>query len=333
MSKPRSTSATPILTAILGPSYDYGRRDTEISIKNFRESHHHTADWYMIETPFGVLNAVRHSREWFEVEIILVTAEFEPHQFLTAVATAFSFVMGKRVHVLGYESHFDETTTRNLSVSMEPSSKRHLLKPFINQLETTQAERCLEMAIAYFLTEDGDTAAGYLHLCWDTVDNDISTMALSSTIATEGLVRLVSRQSQADGSLDASVTMVSQFLEDHKIELGESFVNRVQGCMGSFKSVRPVDSLNKWQSSSLLNVQKEDIKAWSSLRNSLAHASAIGLPADRDKKQHFFRNLQRVQSLNIRIVLQLMGFDGFYTDYNQPHPMPAKFPLVDPSML
>lgn len=336
MTKTRVLQSEPMLTAILGPAFDRGTRYTETSVQNFRTTHPRSLNWVQVETQFGTMHALRHSEDWFEVEIFPSSeaGEFNPAHFLKGVATAFSFVIGKRVQVLGHEFDQYPLCTRTLRVQMNPTPRRHLLKPFMHQLELTQLERCLEKAIRYFMTEEGDKAAGHFHLCWDTADNDILTKTLCHSVAIEGLVRLAaSKGAEINGTLEPKIACVTKFLNDQQTELGKQFVNRLTGCMSAFKHARPVESLNKWLEAGLLNVQKEDISAWKQLRNAIAHASADGFPKERSEKQDFLRKLQRVQSLMNRIILQLIGFDGEYTDYNQPYPSPAMFPLADPSQL
>lgn len=329
-----------ILRALLGPPPDSWIRCSETEFRNpcfgflsFRQ------DWLFTATSFGRVVARQRSELWFEVklEIESTPARAEPSHLLTAVARAFSFVLGRRCFVRGHEDLSPDSTTRYVEIASRPPTRSTILQPLGWQMAYLQnVERLLGPCIDFFLTDSGEEVAQHLYVCWDSADNAFATQLAVASIALEGLLRLAagSPGSGQQSSLAADRDTFETWLDRNPESLTPHFIARLRGFLGMLNQPpRPVDILRSWRARQLLGVNDQDIEAWSRTRNSSAHAALIAPAPNRDELQNRVTRLDRVVNLINRIVLQLIGYTGNYVDYSQPGHPEVSFQAAAPGVL
>src|SRR5687767_5056594 len=98
--------------------------------------------------------------------------------------------------------------------------------------------------------------------------------------------------------------------------------------LSSMGGWRPVDTLRDWADRGILGITAEDIEAWSRTRNPAAHAGLVAPTKDRDETQVLLNRYHRVLNMLNRIVLQLIGYTGQYTDYSRPGWPDVEFPAA-----
>ena len=69
--------------------------------------------------------------------------------------------------------------------------EQHATIPLIDQRESFLAK-----AIPFFFTDAGRTVGKYLNLCWDTLNNTVSTRAVVIGLVVEGLVDMLRKRSR-----------------------------------------------------------------------------------------------------------------------------------------
>lgn len=327
------------LRALLSPCLKDWPRGTETTTNNeFFGAKSAKLDWLKLDTCAGIV-AVR-AREGGYGEVLVggvdesVTQNAE--RLLTAIAGAFGFVMGRQVGTLAYEERKPEHLIRVLWARPRKEGGRVLCAPIAGSIQQMRhVEPLLGRAIDYFLTEPGTKVLEHLYLCWDTADRAFPTKQLVTCICLEGLLRLARTRAPGARCALAADDMVKldSYLERNPDELSERTVARMRGQLRSMSDDRPVDILNDWCQRGVLGVAEQDVQAWRGSRNASAHAGFIGPLPEHDKLQHRVTDLIRVQNLVNRVVLQLVGYRGLYTDYASQDWGAVEFPLASPESL
>ncbi len=149
------------------------------------------------------------------------------------------------------------------------------------------------------------------------------------------MLRLASRNATPDdGShTPADREAVKYWLANTKAEFTPRFVKRLRGWLDSLSHRRTIDVLWDWQRRHLLGVTEEDVKAWDRTRNPGAHGHLIGPAPSRDELQTRLDRFHLVLNLMNRVVLQLMGYRGWYVDYARPGWLEVEFPAAPPEAL
>lgn len=328
-------SSCRVVRALLGPSPQTWTRDTVTVVRDDEfPSEESCSDWLKSSLSFGALVARQRSDEWFEVKIVVQgnPPTAEAIKLVIAIVRAFSFVLGRRIFLRGYEDVTADYESRYLAARNMEMRRTELPQPLGHgKAYRDCVERLLAQATEFFLTERGERAAHYLHLCWDTADNDISTRVAIACISLEGLLREVSAVAGTDdGShTPADVESARQWLKANECRLSARFVARVNGFLDNLDQRRPVDLLRGWQMRGVLDVTREDVRAWEEARNPAAHGALAWPRMDLEEKQTLLSRFYRVLNLVNRVVLQLVGYRGTYRDYSKLGWPEAKFPAAN----
>jgi len=321
------------LHALFGPPPETWVRGTETEVRHPDFGRRIGAlDWLEATTSAGRVVVRKRTDDWCEVVVYLSEAAVTRNAFdvLNAVGRAFSFVLGRRVHLRGYEDFTPETDIRYLYAAEIRPTRNGLYQPLgRSDVFRTSIEPLLGLAINFFLTERGTQVARHMHLCWDTADNDIQTQMSTASIVAEGLLLLATSRAQPPdpGFTPQDREAASRWLRENEQTLSPRFVARVRGLLGTLNHRRPIDVLQDWRQRSVLCVTQDDVEAWRELRNSTAHARLVEPGGNRQQFQTRLDYLRRVLNLLNRVVLMMMGYNGQYTDYSSPGWPDCAFPL------
>ena len=323
-----------LLRILLGP-LPQGRwtRFTHTEEKNeFFGGNTTQRDWLYSHASFGQIAARQRSKKWFEVRVAPTDGKpmGDPEVICTAVARAFGFILGRRSAIRGHEEINEGRTTRQLDTRHEESTQNTLLPPLGWQLTyLNNVERLLGPTIDFFLTELGERVASFLYVSWDAADNAHQTQLAISSICVEGLLRVAAETlgpAQPDVD-DTDIAAFEQWLKGTPAGFSPQFLKRLGGLKGMFTSLGPKDILRDWTARGVLGVTKEDMDAWSDIRNPSAHGRLTTKTESQPALQVRVTRHARVQSLLNRIILKLIGYTGEYIDYSQPGYPPAIFPV------
>jgi hypothetical protein len=288
-------------------------------------------DWLTTTCKIGVISARERSDEWFEVMVL--PNENEPirptNEVCTAVARAFGFIFGRRFVIRGHEDINENGKTRRLDTQFTETTTNTLLLPLGTYLEfMVNGERLLGLAIDFFLTELGQRVAHYLYLCWDTADNSHVTRLTTSSICLEGLMREAAKSmGPTKPHVDhADLNAFRTWRSSQPDGLSQQFLNRLNGLVSSFSSLTAKDIFRDWINRQVLEVTKDDLNSWDKIRNPSAHGQ-MAASGSRDELQTRVSHHTRIQNLQNKIVLQLMGYTGTFVDYAQPGFAAAVFPF------
>jgi len=250
----------------------------------------------------------------------------------TAIGRAFGFAFGRRCVIRGFEEINENIETRRIDNCYPASTRNSLLQPLGVQIaQMENLERLLGLAVDFFMTELGERAALYFYLSRDTVDNSHMTRLAMSSICVEGLLRLAAEtlgptQPQVD---QVDLSAFQAWLSTPPIGFSQQFLNRLGGFAGVFRNLSANEIFRDWVSRGILGVTKADLQAWSDIRNPAAHGN-LTLAPNQEKLQSRVFCHHRLQNLQNKIILQLMGYTGVYIDYAQPGFPHATFPHVAP---
>lgn len=251
----------------------------------------------------------RHTLDWLEYEIpaAKITVQQRPNSLvrvvvdrkqpdyatvLNAFRSALGFVTGRKVNVVAVESYDSKFVTRYLKWPSSPVRSRRFSTPLGPEMHGTSPELLLSKATAFFADERNSYVANMLHACLDSTDNTFTTHSMVIGAAVEGLVKWSS----------------------HKPEKKKKEISNV---------------LKDWADRKVLNVEDSDERAWRQLRNPSAHGELL-LQAKTDALPHILA-LTRAQNLVVKLVLQLIDYDGPYFDHVAGKPL--EFPKANPGDL
>ncbi len=128
--------------------------------------------------------------------------------------------------------------------------------------------RILKSSATFFATELGKSVANHLYQSWDSVDNTMSLRTLALSSSVEGLLKLMLQPS------------------------------------GRFKVAT---WMRRAADAGLFGLSGDDIKAWVALRDVVAHGGLLWTDDCLEQKQQTITQLDRMKSLQIKIVLELIG--------------------------
>jgi len=325
------------LRILMGPLPPAWVRMTETEVRNEVFGGRSTSrDWLTTTCSLGRVSARRRSDDWFEVRVQPNEGDprRDPYAVCTAVARAFGFVMGRRCVIRGHQEFNDNTEIHRLDTRYPETTRNTLLQPLGWQLEFMQnVEHLLGLAIDFFLTPLGERVVPYLYLCWDAADNSHLTQLAISSICLEGLLRVAAEtigptQPQVD---PADLAAFQAWLGTTPAGFSPQFLSRLNGTAGMFSNLSVNEIFRDWVARGVLGVTVQDSQAWSNTRNPFAHGR-IAAAGNQGELQTRVSRHTRIQNLQNRIFLQLMGYTGVYVDYAQPGFLPAEFPAFAPQV-
>jgi hypothetical protein len=326
-----------LLRGLMGPPPRAWTRITETEVRNEHfGTQSYRRDWLLSTTQFGQVAARQRSEQWFEVRISIEGAQrsLDSLDILSAIRDAFSFLLGRRLLMRGFEHILPDREVRYLTASEGELTRSSLLMPLgSGSPYLDHVEALLGQAIDFFITAHGRTMAQHLALCWDTADNHLPTRLAVASICVEALLRLASQGGAGDdrGYTDADQAAITAWIAAQQSCLSPRFAARVRGFVAALNHKRPVDILWDWQRRGFLAVTADDIEAWESIRHPATHGGlAAGAPSQ-NQLQTRLNAFHRVLNLINRVALQLMGYEGVYVDYAQPGWPETHFPPAAPT--
>lgn len=319
-----------VIRALLGPPPKSWIRHTDTEVHNeYFGGRSSETDWLQASCRLGSFAARKRSDQWFELKARIEPSCATPAlELVSAIATAFSLVQGRDVQILGLEEIEPDHETRSLLPSRLEPTKGSVLVPLSGEAYRLHVEALLGQAADFFLTERGRETAQYLHLCWDTADNDFMTRIAVLAISVEGLLR---QASKSEIPTDPGYTPIDRdalicWLKKATQFLSPRFVKRMRGFISALGHRRPIDILAEWQQEGRLGITADDIKAYGDLRNPAAHGHVVLHRAGPEIWQREFDHYSRVANIMNRLVLHLIGYRGRYIDYSQNGWPDADFP-------
>lgn len=322
-----------LVHALLGPSQKWWwTRGTDETITNpWFGSRTDTTDWLQVEGAFGKLAARSADADWFEVKITpAAVLDLEGvRKLLTAVREAFALLQGRDCLMRGFSFANDGVQTDCITLPKAWSTTSSIWGPIDHTL-TAFVEPMLSKAIDAFLTPKGAKVAQFLRMIRDIADNSWSTRIANTTIAVEGLLKLLDgthRLPDEDPIGDGSIQHLKSIMTQNEQQLGPTLMARVAAFLNGLGNQRPVDILYKWKRDRLLGINDDEIKAWKHLRNNAAHANISSI----DDAESFGKQLREyglVLTLSYKLALQMMGYSGKFINRGIEGWADEVFPLV-----
>ena len=277
-------------------------------------------DWTRYEPSFG---AVVLRKSGVDHALVDIEADLDRPgltQALYAVQTSLSFVEGRNVSLVGYESLCDGEHHRN--ISKNAGTTKASFSPPLGWMADPRFnyEYLLTLATNFFFTTRGRIYSDQLRMCWAIADSYGSQKAMAACGAVEKLVK------HSHGDFTPPVVeeeekarnVIKRFLEKHRDRLDERFRNRISGFLNKMKTADSKDILRKWIAEGFLGLEQEDLKAWDTLRHPVAHGELIFNFKEEEfaELETMFCTLKRVENLINKIVLFEMGYRGTYYNHN-----------------
>lgn len=279
---------------------------------------------------FGEMAARQRSDQWFEVIATMNRLpEAEGEAVLVAIRNAFSFMLGRRVSVLGYQEQLPDRVDCHIIATDQTSTKGHLLEPIGSGAAYYEhAESLVGRAVDFFLTDQGGKVAQDLALSWELVDCSLRAQHIVVCICLEALLGMMpngTTDPERD-RLESDRRKLLDWCQGNPDSLSPQFVNRIQGWAGQIHKRRAGDVLHGCRKLGPVRVHKADIDAWDRIRNSSVHGGRNALSMDGADVQANLDDLFRLVNLVNRFTLHLMGYKGRYKNYGQPHWPETDFP-------
>jgi len=171
--------------------------------------------------------------------------------------------------------------------------------------------------------EDFHCCSRHLFAVLEASAGVISARGLALGVAAEGIAKELHPLA---GAPMEGIAEVIQPLTDHcldwagmpKGELGESLRRRLPGMIGQLNNVSTKDKLRALVDDKV--IYPAHIRAWSDLRNTLAH----GVAAGGEDIQELVDLCDRVTVLMYHLIFRAVGYEGNYKDYSV-HGWPKKY--------
>jgi hypothetical protein len=312
-----------MIRALVGPPPTKWIRGTTIEVQNehfggesFRR------DWLLATTRFGQVAARHRSEQWFEFRVSVDPGmNIDGQEIILAVRDAFSFILGRRLLVAGFEDSLHDREERHLIAAHRAATGNKLLEPLGSDTAYLEnVEKLLEHAVDFFGTDPGARAAQDLSLCWDLADNSLRAQHAVASICLEALLQLVPEGSREQDReiLENDRGKLLGYLDRNPNELSPRFVTRLRGWADGVYDRRPVDVLLDCKKLGLFPVDDADVRAWKKVRNPTLHGGRGAMSTGDEQIQDNLDCLFRLQNLLNRVILHLMDYSGRYKDYGQP---------------
>lgn len=320
-----------MIRGLMGPPPTRWVRGTTTEVQNdCFGSKSYRRDWLLATTGFGTVAARQRSDQWFEIRVSETQGTCsDGRDVILAVRNALSFILGRRLLVLGYEDLRPGLEERHLIATQGAPTGNALLAPLgSDSAYIENVEALLGRAIDFFGTELGVKVAQDLTLCWDTADISLRTQHAVAGVCLESLLRLAREEPRGLDveCLEDDRKKLLDWLDRNPDDLGPRFVARLRGWAKDVHNERPVDILLDFQQRGLLPVEEADIRAWKQIRNPTLHGGRDALSTDEAQVQVNLDLLFRVLNLVNRVVLHLIGYQGLYKDYGNPGWPETQFP-------
>ena len=177
-----------------------------------------------------------------------------------------------------------------------------------------------EKYLAYVSANTKDThwnpVAYHLNNACEATANSLDARAVSSSVAVEALVGLISLENVGDKA-DQVKELQERMLKWLEEQMDfEEFLPRAQGLIKAIGNRRPQDVLYSLADTGY--VDKEYVKAWTYLRNRHVHPQLKDLKKpELDDSQKLLDHVHRVEVLLRQLTFYLIGYEGPFTDYGR----------------
>jgi hypothetical protein len=142
--------------------------------------------------------------------------------------------------------------------------------------------------------------SGWIRRIIEARTTTLEAEMLTLSVTVESLLQLEPLQEISLASKHSSIE--SQILlvqgEIKKLNLEESSINRLEGCLKSIKSVSATDRLRKLRDKCLID--KSLVKSWQEIRNRSAH----GYVVERDKFEKYFKMLGQIFQIGMSFEIR-----------------------------
>ena len=312
-----------MIRALMGPPPSKWVRGTTIEVQNEHFGGRSLRrDWLLATTHFGQVAARHRSEQWFEFRVSVDPGKnIDGREVILAVRDAFSFILGRRLLVAGFEDSLQDREERHLIAAHGVPTGNKLLEPLGSDTAYLEnVETLLGHAVDFFGTDLGARAAQDLSLCWDLADNSLRAQHAVASICLEALLQLVPEgpREQDREILENDRHKLLGWLDRNPDELSPRFVTRLRGWADVVYERRPLDVLLDCKKRGLFPVDDADVHAWKKVRNPTLHGGRGAMSTGDEQIQDNLDYLFRLQNLLNRVILHLMGYSGRYKDYGQP---------------
>jgi len=238
--------------------------------------------------------------------------------------TALGFLFGHFIQFLGYEWSNGQVRQHVLfsrAGERENQWYKPLQPPWVAR-KALSVESLLARAVDY-LVENGENCllAAILSTCWNVADCFITSRALVAAVLLERLAR------EAWNALDRppglanlrkDIDLVSRMLSENPDQFAsENFVARACGMLGAMKSPQCREMLYHIRDEGGVSIRDDEVEAWDSIRNRLAHGNFADWVTVRYPLQHAVDDCSRVAGTINKLALYLFGYEGPYIEYSE----------------
>jgi hypothetical protein len=280
-------------------------------------------DWIELSTTYAKFTLRKDKDRMLRVCVEAAMTLGELENALESLRLAVSFIEGRALDIVGLAATCGGFLHRKLfGRRRNPDGILALPVPSL-MAAPGMHDILLQHAAEFFHTSLGRQYSDSLRMCWDCSDNYASIKAITTCAALENMLRLTIEQ-EAGSKVGKSDQKGPDEEKGHleqlanclkKCQVGERLVKRVMGVLKSSHHLQPKHVLYDWVDRGVLGVEKEDIKAWDDLRNSVAHGHLAFNDADLANRSINFKYQKRVENMINKIILYAMNYKNGYFDY------------------
>lgn len=242
---------------------------------------------------------------------------------LTNEAKSFLYALGirvgQRVGWLGHTKVFNRVleTVLRASIPMHSASQH---SPLPTDVSEADEQHLLECAYRYFLSEGNYPVANLFGMLWDTTDNFFPVQLLTAGTVIEGLADIITESSASEAAAEFSVfkkrlvAYLNTFPASDRTDI--AFLEKFQRVVSSTRHLSLADKVRGAAAIAKVIVTPDELRAWSDLRNRLAHGDFSPGPLSVEEVQRQSQQLDCAWNVINKLFLGIIGYRGDYTDFS-----------------
>ncbi|HKW29868.1 MAG TPA: hypothetical protein VJT54_11060 [Verrucomicrobiae bacterium] len=273
--------------------------------------------WLSVETEEAIVG-LRKESELFHCRVrSKATGAIDLEKCAVAFLQALRFCSGIELECLAY-THTTANTEDVVLLEPQTRNERKFYPP-LPRHEYEAAEKLLQRSVVFFLQKNSSPIKTALHVCRESQKMTFPAKCLPVCSVVEGLAKYVLKEviggfeklrNELVGSVDTHRN------DENRVDLEGRIMEQIQSLIKKeeiFKGKESIWRAAKWLK---INLTKDEMAAWSDLRNPLAHGRFdvdIESPTEIQDK---LDQAARVANIVNKFVLAMIGYEGTYRDYS-----------------
>jgi hypothetical protein len=238
-----------------------------------------------------------------------------------SIQAGLSFLFGCRIRVRGWQLVVGPAI-ESVLLGERPRASKRVYPPLDNMLWLVRGparfEEVVALAAEFFMTQLGDSIRAGLEILWDAADMSMDSRLLVAATVLEGVVRKVNTGGRPLPLKDDILAHLRTLTSERPV------LDRWTGLLNGAENLHVPTILARWVEERRYQARSEELRAFKSRRNPLAHGHLLPTSGGSGASQ----DMGHLSNLINKIVLTHMGYRGPFADYGQARDYSKCFPII-----